>query len=163
VSSNLIHAIMTLTAPQYYDIRKMNQFLIIKKKKLLQCQSLHFLYIFWWGMNMMYKMQLIFFGLLILILPLSTSSTGHCPVEFLLQHNNNTNLAFQCQKHSRPTQLVSDWQLICTILSELYINDHFCAVRAMIAWMRFELTTLVVIGTDSCKSNYHMITTTPRW
>jgi carbon starvation protein CstA len=49
------------------------------------------------------------------------------------------------------------------ILSELYINDHFCAVRAMIAWMRFELTTLVVIGTDSCKSNYHMITTTPRW
>ena len=25
---------------------------------------------------------------------------------------------------------------------------------------RFELTTLVVIGTDSCKSNYHTITTT---
>jgi hypothetical protein len=38
---------------------------------------------------------------------LSTSSSGHCPVEFLL-HNNNTNLAFQCQKHSRPTQLVTD-------------------------------------------------------
>ena len=33
---------------------------------------------------------------------LSTSSSGHChvhAVEFLLQHNNNTNLAFQCQKH----------------------------------------------------------------
>ena len=33
-------------------------------------------------------------------------------------------------------------------------------------WMRFELTTLVVIDTDctdSCKSNYHMIMTTPRW
>ena len=33
-------------------------------------------------------------------------------------------------------------------------------------WMRFELTTLVVIDTDctdSCKSNYHMITTIPRW
>jgi hypothetical protein len=31
------------------------------------------------------------------------------------------------------------------------------------AWMEFELTTLVVIGTDcigSCKSNYHTITTT---
>jgi hypothetical protein len=31
--------------------------------------------------------------------------------------------------------------------------------------MRFELTTLVVIGTDctdSCKSNNHMIMTTPR-
>jgi hypothetical protein len=31
---------------------------------------------------------------------------------------------------------------------------------------RFELTTLVMIGTDctdSCKSNYHMITTTHRW
>jgi hypothetical protein len=30
-------------------------------------------------------------------------------------------------------------------------------------WARFELTTLVVIGTDctgSCKSNYHAITTT---
>ena len=42
---------------------------ILNKKKLLQCQSLHFLYIFWWGMNMMYKMQLIFFGLLKLFLP----------------------------------------------------------------------------------------------
>ena len=30
---------------------------------------------------------------------ISTSSSGHCPVEFLLQHNNNTNLAFQRQKH----------------------------------------------------------------
>ena len=39
---------------------------------------------------------------------ISTSSSGHCPVEFLLQHNNNINLAFQCQKHSRPTQLVTD-------------------------------------------------------
>jgi hypothetical protein len=32
-----------------------------------------------------------------------------------------------------------------------------------LAWAGFELTTLVVIGTDcisSCKSNYHKITTT---
>ena len=46
------------------------------------------------------------------------------------------------------------------ILSELYINDQFVLSEP---WMRFELTTLVMIGTDSCKSNYHMITTTPRW
>jgi hypothetical protein len=43
----------------------MNQFLIKKNKKNC-CSVSH--YIFWWGMNMMYKMQLIFFGLLILAL-----------------------------------------------------------------------------------------------
>jgi len=32
--------------------------------------------------------------------------------------------------------------------------------RVHLAWGRFELTTLVVIGTDSYKSNYHTITTT---
>jgi hypothetical protein len=35
--------------------------------------------------------------------------------------------------------------------------------RVHLAWAGFELTTLVVIGTDfigSCKSNYHAITTT---
>jgi hypothetical protein len=35
--------------------------------------------------------------------------------------------------------------------------------RVHLAWAGFELTTLVVIGTDcigSCKSNYHTITTT---
>jgi hypothetical protein len=35
--------------------------------------------------------------------------------------------------------------------------------RVHLAWAEFELTTLVVIGTDcigSCKSNYHTITTT---
>ena len=52
-----------ITHSQYYDIRKMNQFLI------KNCCSVSFShYIFWWGMNMMYKMQLIFFGLLILAL-----------------------------------------------------------------------------------------------
>jgi hypothetical protein len=54
-----------ITHSQYYDIRKMNQFLIIKKNNNC-CSFSH--YIFWWGMNMMYKMQLIFFGLLILAL-----------------------------------------------------------------------------------------------
>ena len=39
-----------------------------------------------------------------------------------------------------------------------------CCIKYTLPWMGFELTTLVVIGTDcigSCKSNYHTITTTP--
>ena len=40
---------------------------------------------------------------------------------------------------------------------------HIMLYRVHLAWTVFELTTLVVIGTDckgSCKSNYHTITTT---
>jgi hypothetical protein len=40
---------------------------------------------------------------------------------------------------------------------------HKCCIEYTLQWTRFELTTLVVIGTDctgSCKSNYHTITTT---
>jgi hypothetical protein len=40
---------------------------------------------------------------------------------------------------------------------------HIMLYRVHLAWMGFELTTLVVIGIDyigSCKSNYHMITAT---
>ena len=40
---------------------------------------------------------------------------------------------------------------------------HIMLYRVHLAWVGFELTTLVVIGTDcigSCKFNYHMITTT---
>ena len=40
---------------------------------------------------------------------------------------------------------------------------HILLYRVHLAWTVFELTTLVVIGTDyicSCKSNYHTITTT---
>ena len=40
---------------------------------------------------------------------------------------------------------------------------HLMLYRVHLAWMGFELSTLVVIGTDctgSCKSNYHTITTT---
>ena len=45
---------------------------------------------------------------------------------------------------------------------------HIMLYWVHLAWSRFELTTLVVIGTDcigSCKSNYHMIMTTkaPDW
>jgi hypothetical protein len=39
---------------------------------------------------------------------------------------------------------------------------HIILYRVHLAWVVFELTTLVVIGTDcigSCISNYHMITT----
>jgi len=46
------------------------------------------------------------------------------------------------------------------------VNDklyHLKLYGVHFAWVGFELTTLVVIGTDctgSCKSNYHTITTT---
>ena len=46
------------------------------------------------------------------------------------------------------------------VVDKLY---HIMLYRIRLAWARFELTTLVVIGincTGSCKSNYHMITTT---
>ena len=39
---------------------------------------------------------------------------------------------------------------------------HIMLYQVILAWVGFELTTLVVIGTDcigSCKSNYHTITT----
>ena len=40
---------------------------------------------------------------------------------------------------------------------------HILLYQVHLGWVEFELTTLVVIGTDcigSCKSNYHTITTT---
>ena len=43
---------------------------------------------------------------------------------------------------------------------------HIMLYRVHLAWVGFELTTLVVIGIDcigSLKSNYHTITTTPLW
>jgi hypothetical protein len=37
---------------------------------------------------------------------------------------------------------------------------HLMLYRVRLVCAGFELTLLVVIGTDSCKSNYHTITTT---
>ena len=54
-------------------------------------------------------------------------------------------------------QKTTDFPLIT---DKLY---HKMLYRVYLAWTRFELTTLVVIGTDctsSCKSNYHTIMTT---
>ena len=48
----------------------------------------------------------------------------------------------------------------CNSTDNLY---HIMLYWVHLAWVGFELTTLVVIGTDctdSCKSNYHTITTT---
>jgi len=41
---------------------------------------------------------------------------------------------------------------------------HIMLYRGYLVWVGFDLTTLVLIGTDckdSCKSNYHTITTAP--
>ena len=43
--------------------------------------------------------------------------------------------------------------------------DHILLYRVHLAWARFELPTLVVIGTDcpgSCKANYHDVRSRPR-
>jgi hypothetical protein len=44
-----------------------------------------------------------------------------------------------------------------------WVADKHHMYRVHLAWVGFELTTLVMIGTDcidSCKSNLHMIMTT---
>ena len=48
--------------------------------------------------------------------------------------------------------------------AESHLQNHIKLYRVHLAWMGFELTTIVVIGTDgvgNCKSNYHTITTVP--
>ena len=51
-----------------------------------------------------------------------------------------------------------------TDLSQVTDKNHVMLYRVHLSWTGFELTILVVIGTDctgSCKSNYHMIMTIP--
>ena len=58
------------------------------------------------------------------------------------------------KENQRPS--ASHWQTFITQ----------CCIKYTSPWVGFKLTTLVVIGTDcigSCKSNYHMIMTTPLW
>jgi len=38
---------------------------------------------------------------------------------------------------------------------------HIILYRVHFPWVGFKLTALVVTGTGSCKSNYHVITTAP--
>ena len=52
---------------------------------------------------------------------------------------------------------------ITTDLSQVTDKYITWCIEYTLPWMEFELTTLVMIGTDcigSCKSNYHMITAT---
>ena len=55
----------------------------------------------------------------------------------------------------------STWRKSLTCRKSLKL-DHIMLYQVHLAWVGFELTTLVVIGIDclgSCKSNYHTITT----
>ena len=76
------------------------------------------------------------------LMPLSTIFQLYCGASFII--GGNRRKPPTCRKY----------------LTNLY---HMMLYRVHLDWVGFELTTLVVIGSDcinSCKSNYHAITTT---
>ena len=63
---------------------------------------------------------------------------------------------FQLVEETGENHLKSHWQTLS--------HYNVCRIEYISPWTGFELTTLVVISTDStcsCKSNNHMTTTTP--
>jgi hypothetical protein len=127
---------------------------------LLQCQSLHFLYIFWWGMNMMYKMQLIFFGLLKLFLPwnfncLFTSSSdnyfvisGHI-LQGKVFFNWSANQLSVTHQLSGPTMLLALESQICVVI---VLRKEFN--RTMTCSRSTELSCLCVKPVGGTKGQY---------
>jgi hypothetical protein len=70
------------------------------------------------------------------------------PFEYVFLCNNKNQMRWWCKG------IIKSW---------LFKEKNLCCIECTLPWAGFELTTLMVIGTDcinSCKSNYHTTTTT---